>query len=378
MGFFGGFGDLLRRKKQGIDDSNTVLPYLNKGGLADELRTPPTFPDSKPVEIPPINESTIPKPVPPSLNPPPMWEGGKPAPDSLPPIAIRGVPIRSTAEFDYLNRRGMVRPENDFTKKERFMEGLKSGGIGALQGLATGGLGGALGGFVGGAAIGAIDPRVGARGRFAQTVEPRLQMQQQLDRQEAAAQAGIAQQQIENQQKQATTARTLLQNRLDEDEAKRKAAQPQFTNLAPGATLYDEKTRQPVFTAPNRPQAEKPITEDQAEAQRLAGGEATVGKIVEDSLAGRDPQIRSQLPADYQKALADPSKADVDVLSKAQQMYTRLKDEERKRITAETTSVQKQKNAQRRTSSAKPLAAPSRRLNVNEASKRYPGIDFTP
>jgi len=277
-----------------------------------ERQNPPMVtPGFNPAEALSPPAALTPKPE----QPPPHWY------KTTPGKSVGGAPLQSAEEGDFLHERGMIRPKNNFSFKERLIEGLKSGAVGALQGLAqTGNWKGALGGFAGGAGAGAYDPRVGARMRFSSTVEPGLAAQRQREQQEAEARAALENRQLDNRYREAQVGRIDLQNQMDRAEEARRALEAEartkrggFIETSPGATLYDVNTGKPAFTAPARPQAERPpSTSEQlrrADAEQTAA-EGDVVKIATDSTNARRPEIIASAPEAFRSILQNGKGAD--------------------------------------------------------------------
>jgi hypothetical protein len=342
-------------------------PRLNPVALPDVARpnlalATPNFNPAESLSLPAAMAS---KPE----QPPPHWY--KNTPGKL----VGGAPLQSAAEGDFLQERGMIRPKNNFSVKERLMEALKLGATGAFQGMAqTGSLQGALGGFAAGAGFGAYDPRVGARTRFSLTQEPQLIAQQQRQQQEASARAALEKEQIDNQHKQAQIGRIDLQNQMDQAEALRRALETEakarregFVNVAPGASLYDTNAKQSVFTAPGR---EKPMSMPDAEAE-VTRQDGPVEKIARDSTEGQKEQIYASLPPQYRDWLTKGySEVDVPAMDAsgkstrqrvtpsaeemmaAQKAYNDAYDRTYKQNLEYTKGIAKQKAAQKRTGQA--------------------------
>jgi len=274
--------------------------------------------------MPPVIERQNPPMVTPAFNPAEALNAPaamSPKPEQPPPHwykttpgkSVGGAPLQSAEEGDFLHERGMIRPKNKFSFKERLIEGLKSGAVGALQGLAqTGNWKGALGGFAGGAGAGAYDPRVGARMRFSSTVEPGLAAQRQHEQQEAEARAALENRQLDNRYREAQVGRIDLQNQMDRAEEARRALEAEskakrggFIETSPGATLYDVNTGKPAFTAPGRPQAQAERKPSGAELTVDPSTGLSVEEMAEASYQNRggDGYVLSKMPADIRRVL---------------------------------------------------------------------------
>lgn len=118
----------------------------------------------------------------PGMQPPPRTDIPRPSPPSTDPIA--------QARQEYIMRgvegRDILGDELAAPRRN-WKDTLKTAGIGALQGLATGGLGGAIGGALAGTAVGLISPRAARGYQFEMMQRPR--MEEDLQRQMALRKA---------------------------------------------------------------------------------------------------------------------------------------------------------------------------------------------
>jgi len=311
---------------------------------------------------------------------------------SVPGRSVGGAPLSSAEEGDFLQERGMIRPRNNFSMKERVIEALKSGATGAFQGLAqTGDLGGALGGFTAGAGFGAIDPRVGARLRFATSVEPQLMAQKRREQETAQAQAALEQKQIEN-------VRTRGQIDLDKANATRARAQaeaalrpkptqspaPQMKlgrNRSTGQVGY-YNTLDPAEAAQFEPHQlpRQQSTREQSTSERLRRAdveeiekEGTVEQIAQDVVRGQRGSIISAAPEAFRSILQTGKRADGETattqdVARAQDWLNKEMDRryrEQLRITQSIREQNKAKRVRGATPSSKPGASGLKR-NVNE------------
>jgi len=247
--------------------------------------------------------------------PPPHWYKNTPG------RMVGGAPLQSAEEGDWLQERGMIRPGNDFSKKERLIEALKSGATGFLKATAeTGNPRAGLGGLVAGAGFGAYDPRVGARGRYSMTEEPQLMARKQREQQEAEARAALENRQLDNQYRQAQIGRIDLQNQMDKAEEARRALEVEartkrggFIETSPGATIYDVNTGKSVFTAPGRPQAERSLSTSEnlrrINAEEVAR-EGTPESIAQSSTEARRGETIASAPELFRSILQTGKKPD--------------------------------------------------------------------
>lgn len=232
----------------------------------------------------------------PSMPPPDLESARAPMPQEIDRKLTGGTRLRSPEEEQFLRERGLIRP-NDFSIGDRIKESLKSAGVGALQGLKTGSLTGALGGAIGSAGVGAYDPRLGARSRFATLYEPAIQAEKAQQAQQAQAQVGLEEKRADIELKKAQAARagmlppisadapaiydpntkTLIQNPFD---------RPKLTEV--NGKLVDN-TGKVVYNG-----GDKPLTADEAEAER-ARREGSQESIAQSSLRGRLPSLQQNL-----------------------------------------------------------------------------------
>ncbi|HKQ76733.1 MAG TPA: hypothetical protein VJ810_23765 [Blastocatellia bacterium] len=343
-------------------------------------RVAPTFDPALALEMKP----------PASMNPqpetPPHWF------KSVPGRSVGGAPLSSAEEGDFLQERGMIRPRNNFSMKERVIEALKSGVTGAFQGLAqTGDLGGALGGFTAGAGFGAVDPRVGARMRFATSVEPQLMTQKRREQEQMQAQAALEAKQIEN-------VRSRGQIDLDKANAERARAQaeaalrpkptqspaPQMKlgrNRSTGQVGYYD-TLNPAqaaqFEAYQFPRQQSTGEPSTAEKLRRADTEeiekeGTIKQIAQDVVRGQRGSIIASAPEPFRSLLQSGKRADGEAatakdVEQAQDWLNKEMDRryrEQLRITESIREQNKAKRVRGATPSSNPGASGLKR-NVNE------------
>lgn len=163
-------------------------------------------------------------------------------------------------------------------EKRGFWNTLKSAGVGALQGLASGqGLGGALGGAIAGGVIGGINPMVGRAMQFDAFERPRMEQDMirqtqldQLQRQRQMEQLGMSKTAAEigriEAETQALPGRETQRQRLTESQIEANKARAAAANRPPAKRLQrvrtpDEKGRPVDKFVPEEEGASYPVYE---------------------------------------------------------------------------------------------------------------------
>jgi hypothetical protein len=297
----------------------------------------------------------------------------------------------------------MLRPRNDFSFKERAVEGLKSAAVNGLQqfALSGGDWRAGLGGAIGGAGGGMIDPRVAARSRFSSTVEPALMQRNEQDQRNMAAQQALEDARLKNEKLQQDLKFGREKNDRESQESALKLKRDANVPVSPGTSLFNLNENKTIFSAPERRSMHRVgdtlvdntgkevyttprgtgegMSKDSSEMIRAAL-EGPVSKIVGDSMRGRESMIISKLPPLYQKALSKPDSVDAETAMKARQAYESLYNDERRRVEEETKGTADRSNALRRlnsgSASRSPAAGTSRSLDeltskFGELRKRF-------
>ena len=174
-------------------------------------------------------------------------------------------------------------------EKRGFWNTLKSAGVGALQGLASGqGLGGALGGALAGGVIGGINPMVGRAMQFDAFERPRMEQDMirqtqldQLQRQRQMEQLGMNKTAAEigriEAETQALPGRETQRQRLTESQIEANKARAAAANRPPARRLQrvrtpDEKGRPVDKFVPEEEGASYPVYERPRLGRGGAGG----------------------------------------------------------------------------------------------------------
>lgn len=149
--------------------------------LAGPLTTPPAL------EVPSVQERMTRQGIAPAAEAIPMAQTPLAAQPNLPARprtdTYRPAHLDSMEQYDPIAKaRGdYIAPGRDIigeelaTPRRSFKQTLKTAGLGALQGLATGGIGGAIGGALGGAILGTASPRAARGYEFEMTQRPRIE-----------------------------------------------------------------------------------------------------------------------------------------------------------------------------------------------------------
>lgn len=178
---------------------------------------------------PEVNQQPAPAPIPPpdlgQLNSQTMLN--RPQMERLPetltmpnaPVNVPNMPARPVSRDPIQRAReeaiygGQMQADLDIKPKRGFWDIMKTAGVGALQGMATGGLGGAIGGALAGGIGSAISPEAGRGYRFDVMQRPR--MEADIARQMAYAKFGREQQlgEIDLRKRQAEAEQTEAETR---------------------------------------------------------------------------------------------------------------------------------------------------------------------
>lgn len=178
---------------------------------------------------PELNQQPAPAPIPPpdlgQLNSQAMLN--RPQMERLPetlttpnaPVNVPNMPARPVSRDPIQRAReeaiygGRMQADLDIKPKRGFWDIMKTAGVGALQGMATGGLGGAIGGALAGGIGSAISPEAGRGYRFDVMQRPR--MEADIARQMAYAKFGREQQlgEIDLRKRQAEAEQTEAETR---------------------------------------------------------------------------------------------------------------------------------------------------------------------
>jgi len=175
-------------------------------------------------------------------------------------------------------------------EKRGFWNTLRSAGVGALQGLASGqGLGGALGGAIAGGVIGGINPMVGRAMQFDAFERPRMEQDMirqtqldQLQRQRQMEQLGMSKTAAEigriEAETQALPGRETQRQRLTESQIEANKARAAAANRPPAKRLQrvrtpDEKGRPVDKFVPEEEGASYPVYERPRLGRGGGGGE---------------------------------------------------------------------------------------------------------
>lgn len=364
----------------------SAMPRVGPGGEA--LR--------QPVELP---EMPAMRPTLPAVSAPPIATPERKTPElsrvGVPIPALPGdagpkpyTPIEA-ARYDAGMKRAKRDEDGNLTggfkrsKKDILLNALYGFGQGAQQGGLFGGLGGAAAGAIGTA----VNPSAGAEHRFNIEMLPRMQADEartqaaiKQARDQEAAQLGTEKAQVEIERIQADIAN---QKAVQEANARKEAQEAgKLIPVAPGGTLLDPKTRQPVFTAPREEDPRKllmntpggtmdlktreliPGTERQesfgkslqeAEAERSAE-EGSPEEIARASMEGRRDALIQSLPPQIQQALSGvvvengvQRAAYPDEVAAAERTARQVFDDEYRKVLAETKGIARSKASERAT-----------------------------
>lgn len=155
----------------------------------DQTRTAPVpaagpLPNAPVLENPSITERAMSQGAIPTMRELPLQIGPAPNVPARPRTdAYRPPHLDSMEQYDPIAKaRGdYMAPGRDIigeelaTPRRSFKQTLKTAGLGALQGLATGGIGGAIGGALGGAILGTASPRAARGYEFEMMQRPRIE-----------------------------------------------------------------------------------------------------------------------------------------------------------------------------------------------------------
>lgn len=350
-------------------------PLTTGGDIRMPYQAPPLT-GTKAAEMPPMPSAPLARPTPPPFEP-----YGLNAPSTISPFN----PERPT---DYRHR--VIRDEEDFERNQFMRKGAKldekgnvvgfkrSGKdialnalLGAVTGLGSGqGLGGALGGAVGGATGAAVSPERGREHLFETMEAPRIRQEVQRKREE------------EDRAQQAAMGE-LKRRQIEADIASKE--QGKYVNVAPGATVFDPRTKRPLYTAPmnekiqphwvesedeegnpvwrnaNNPNAptlpyhekQRPISEQEAEAMR-SQDEGTQEQIAQSYMQGRRESLKGRLsPRERDIVNGAAKNADDEEVSKAMHRWQQIQDKEMESIRKEVAQNAKT-NAQKFRLGARP------------------------
>lgn len=375
-----------RADQAGLPDaSNAKLPMVPLGFNPAEALSPPKI-------NPDIDTSSAGVPV-------PQLPGRPGGPRPYDPVTKAG--------YDYVMQGAKRDADGNLAGgfKRDWKTSLQAALVGAGQGAQaspSNPLAGMLGGALGAGLGATIKPMEGREMVFDATIAPGMMAEQRRQQQEAQLRAALEKEQLDSQYKQAQIGRIDVQNQIDRAEATRRALEADarskregFLNVAPGATLYNTVTGQAVYTAQGRER--QPSLAD-AEAERAAE-EGSVEEIAASSTDARRDEIIAGLPPKYRDILTKGAyETDVPAMDaegnptgqmtrqqvtpsdeemmQAQRAFDQAYDRIYRQNLNYTKGVARRKASERR-GGAKPLGGGQSR-NVNELSKRYPGIDFTP
>ena len=264
-------------------------------------------------------------------------------------------PIESVEEDNFLRNRGMIR-KNDFSWKDRLKESGINALAGGMQGLAATGRGeGGLAGAATGGAVGAYDPRLGARMQY-EMAKPAMREQSEFDaRQEdrgfrrSQAEAALRNMEADNQRSDRHLGLAEGQDRRETERHSAAMRSLNYKDPDPKRYVIDGALVDPagkvLYQGQGRSQS--PLSMDEAESIRSAL-EGSTSKIAADSMKGREAALRQKLPKVYQDALSNPNSVDTETYDKARKAWDQLYSDEQKRVESYTENEAKRKNNSRR------------------------------
>jgi hypothetical protein len=304
--------DALVKPTPGINPSAKMPPLTGYWSRADMAGLPDASMVNPPLATPSFNPAealSSPKNVNPGIDtsgvgvPVPPLPGRPGGPRPYDPV--------TKAQYDYVIEGAKRDADGNLTGgfKRSWKDSLKAALIGAGQGAqASPGnpLAGMLGGALGAGVGTAINPMAGREMVFDATIAPGMLAEQQRAQQAAQFRAALEKEQLDQQYRQAQIGRIEHQNQMEQAEATRRALEAEakakregFTSVAPGATLYNTVTGQPVYTAPGR---ERQMSMADAEGERAAE-EGSVEEIAASSTDARHEEIISKLPPKFRDIL---------------------------------------------------------------------------
>lgn len=320
LNLFQGLRDALanpnaRLTTPGINPRVKMPPLTGYWSRADQAGLPDALSANPPLATPNFNPAEAlspPKSVNPGLD---MSGAGVPVPQ-LPgrPGGPRPYDPVTKAEYDYVMQGAKRDEAGNLTGgfKRSWKDALTAALVGAGQGAQASPqypLAGMLGGALGAGLGAAINPMAAREMVFDAVIAPRMMAEQQRAQQEAQLRAALEQAALNQQYKQAQIGRIDVQNQMDKAEAARRALEAEakarregVITVAPSAALYDLAAGKPVFIAPGRPQAEKPVSMADAEAERTAE-EGSVEEIAAASTDARRDEIIASLPPKFRDIL---------------------------------------------------------------------------
>lgn len=377
------------------------------------IRTPPFLPPTRPIA------QTTPYPLPIPRQPTQTDETGMEMPARAPgPQMPQGIPggsfpsgpIAPTAAAGPSNRAqefGMAQMASQNATPQGFKGRLLSGLRAGLAGR----------GFISGFA----DPRGEQQAQFYGREAPQMAQRWQLEDQELATQAAAAQRALDERYKNAQIGEIESQNKAREAAGKRAQEEADYERtkpiqVAPDASLYDPRTKQPIFTAPPRTrEAKDPSAFDvKAEQDRVTEEWGDPRAVATSSTKNRRESIIDTLPAEYQTILrtgktpaGDPAgpgstkrrlaeeafnKAEQQDIEQGTRLDTQKREAEaRRRLSQRPSGPQAPARPQPQGPAPLPVAvghlggeaptrapaAPTKRLNINNARQRYGDVDFS-
>lgn len=254
---------------------------------------------------------------------------GKTPLPSRPPLQREGVPIpqlpgrpggpqaydpETSARYDYVMKgadwqdtNGDGTPDKPHFKRN-WKDMLKNAGLGFLQGMGqTGSISGGLGGAVAGGAGTAISPQAGREYTFDMAYAPQMASQRERQMEREAQDLAMERGRMQNEDvrgriedRKTDNERLVEDQTLRREEAARRAqefdvrmkeaeqmrqlreAQARYRIVSPEATIYDQETGEPIYTAPPRERRPESIKEPKV-AEPGAGNLSRIDKLYDEA-----------------------------------------------------------------------------------------------